>query len=579
MSVFFLFRWRFVRALWGGLGKARVGYLLFGLSYLFILISDITIFFYPTSYNFFYSSPINAVLLGYGGLCCSIFGSLIGVAILMWFFGLIGILRGRAELKIKHANWAVFGVLFCFLGNLFYFLLYIIAMSTNGDTSDSAEALGGWLEIVAFLITFIGLFAFIYNVFPRKGKKVIVVIFCIVFIGAITNWLIAQPKAETMVEELVDYVEEGEDIGYGRRRTPTDVEILDKYDELKKPLIPFVIIGFLFEMSIVIVIMVTFAIFNRAKRGWSDKKESYKYGYNDEEDEEEEDDDEDLNVLERLRRKQQRKLGNTGKMDEEKIDPREMAKKESLKAGSKCIKCSHLLIPADAEFCAICGTNQTKIGGHEPVTHTSRCINCGVELIPTNATFCHICGASQKLGDSPETTTSVNKCIDCGVAIEPPLVFCTMCVAKQQYGSIAESSHPSPIGPAPIKPTDGQYVHQQQMPNISLAPQRYGPQDHFIPKEGGEPQTRTAAFTPLERLRESPPQINLQKLDTGPPTIENSSSPPQPITPPSPTGMPVSRMVSIVCSKCKRNYNGQIISIPSVVDCPFCGTPKIFDSV
>ena len=500
----------------------------------------------------------------------------------MWLFGLIGILRGRAELKIKHANWVALGFLFCFFG----IILSIISVSIDADTSNSAGTGGMWLDMVAFLLTFIGIFAFIYNIFPKKWKKIIAIIFCIAFVGGILNSLIAQPKVETMVDELDDYIEEGEVVIFELRREPTYEEILNKYDELKRPLIPFKIIEFLLEMSIVIVLLATYAIFNKAKRGWGGTNKPYrykKYEYEDEEDEEdeEEDDEEELNVLERLRRKQQRQLEKTNNSDPKKSkdeNPQKLAKKESIKNQKKCIKCGHSMIPADSQFCAICGTDQTKTDGHEPVTHTSRCINCGVEMVQSDGTFCHNCGASQKVEVSLEATKLFNKCIDCGVAIEPPLVFCTICVAKQRYEPPAESPNPLPIGPS-----GGQYVHQQQIPNIPLAPQRYGQQDlssieHFIPREGGGAQVGTAGLPTHERPRTSPAQYDLQKLVIRPPTIDNSSPLPKPITPPSAPGLPLPRMVSIVCSKCNKNYGGQIVSIPSVVDCPFCGTPKIFDS-
>lgn len=388
-------------------------------------------------------------------------------------------------MNIKHANWVILGVLFCFLG----IVLKIIGLSIDGDASDSTSTGGIWCGIAGILFTFIGLFAFTYNIFPKERRKVIALIFCILIVGTIINSLIIHSKTEKLVKDMEDYREEGEEWLWGFRE-PTDEEILEKYYELRRPLIPFVIINFLLELSVVIILLVSYFILNRSAMRWRKRYKYGKYEEDDEDEEEDEDDDASLDVLERLRRKQKRErekttAGDGTKFEGEKDSP-EMAGKESQGSHKKCIACGHPLGDENSRFCSVCGTNQIGKIVPEPEAPPKRCVNCGVGLAPGNVTFCHVCGARQGEAAPVQTAMQTNRCIDCGAAVKPPLVFCDKCMAKQLYSAPAQQAPPSPNVPLPTEPPGGRYVHQQQAPDIPLVPQGYGQQnlhqaDPFLP--------------------------------------------------------------------------------------------------
>jgi len=400
-------RWRLLKTIWIALGKARLGYFALAVGYLFSIFWIYLPFFYLA--------------------------------------GLIAVFRGRGELKVKHANWVCVGFFLGFLAMLFEFIAY----SMIPDSYQHAQVQKAmYVYAGSIVLSQLAIFTFVYNVFPRKGKMIVISVFGVVIIGTIINYLFV----------------------------PWDI---------------YLILRLVFGFPIPVLLFVTSAIYNKARRGWIDKKESYRYqGEDDDEEEEEDDEDEDLNVLERLRRKQRRELEKSTTRDEKKFEGEkhspEMARKESQSGQKKCINCGHFPIPADGQFCAVCGADQTSISVHKPETPPKRCINCGVGLASLEVTFCHVCGARQIASGPVETTEPKSKCIDCGAAVKPPLVFCNECMAKQLYSAPAQQPLPSSNVPIPTEPSGGRYVHQQQMQDIPITPQRYGhqplpQQDSYLP--------------------------------------------------------------------------------------------------
>jgi len=333
----------------------------------------------------------------------------------IYLAGLIAVFRGRGDLKVKHANWVCFGFFLGLLALLFEFIAY----SMIPDSYQHAQVQKAmYVYAGSIVLSQLAIFTFIYNVFPRKGKMIVASIFGVVIIGTLINYLFV----------------------------PWDL-----YLKLR----------LIFGFPIAVLLFVTSAIYKKAQKGWIDKKESYKYRIEEEDDEEEDEDDEDasLDVLERLRRKQKGEREKTtagdGTKSEERNHLQEMVMKESRSGENKCIACGHFPIPADGQYCAVCGAEQTKISVHKPETPPKRCVNCGVGLVSIDVTFCHICGARQGEAVPVQTETQTNRCIDCGTAVEPPLVFCNECMAKQLYSAPAQQPLPSSNVPVPTEPPGG----------------------------------------------------------------------------------------------------------------------------
>ena len=121
-----------------------------------------------------------------------------------------------------------------------------------------------------------------------------------------------------------------------------------------------------------------------------------------------------------------------------------------------------------------------------------KCINCFVFLTPPNAVFCSHCGANQPQNNKPTPPVGMNSCLDCGTPIQPPLVFCDLCVMKQTQSANttpAVQTYPPSAGTPALT---GRYIQQQQAFNVPVTQPGYVPvatQPVFqqVPKKGGLP--------------------------------------------------------------------------------------------
>ena len=352
----------------------------------------------------------------------------------------------------------------------------------------------------------------------------------------------------------------------------------------------------------------------RYEGGWADddyRKESVEY---DDEDE----DDEELDVLERLRRKQRKereKLAERERRKSEEEVSRTMAGRENSTTGSrKCSKCGVLLIPNDATFCQICGTDQ----------------NRPASTIP-NSLDMH----DKALGE----LKTKNKCAGCGKLIDPPLIFCLNCVMNFEKDATGDTSPPlsgssgmrplddpmaptitSTYGGTPLEhPASGRYASARSISDIPITPQRYvqpgsittepvssvtevqkRPIATTSPMGQGQRTTRSTSVptsTPPPHIEtlpivssplhvETPEQVphpqKVKELSAPLPSLEKpSQSPtvPQPVTPVLFSQLPSSKLISIDCPQCMKNYMAQVSLIPSMVNCPFCNWEKIINTL
>lgn len=189
----FFFRLGLLRAIWRGLARAKVGYLALAIGLLFALV---------------------------------------GIHIpLIFFCGLIAVFRGRGELKVKHANWVCFGFFLGLLAVFFDLIAYSIDPSID---LFSKQPKARYVLMISLLLSHLSIYTFVYNVFPKKMKLALNIVFGIVLIGSVINFLTMSGL--------------------------------------------FFVINMLFGLLIVIVLFVTFAIYNRAKM---DSGDWYSYGKGD----------------------------------------------------------------------------------------------------------------------------------------------------------------------------------------------------------------------------------------------------------------------------------------------------------
>ena len=277
------------------LGTSRSGFGLLGISIIYKLFLD----------NFFFFSPSVELLCG---VCCAAIWATFFIRML----GFWGVYRGRAELGVKHANWVVLGFLIGILACLFGIILDSITPSPLTPVPYTKLRTFTILAGTVYFFNRLSLFLIVYNVFSRKGKKVISIIFCLLLIVVIMNLIIMAPKLAKYNSELNEYLE-GEP-------EPDNDEILQKYHDVKKPLIPHRIIISVEGLVISILLFVVSFTFNKARN--RPKPNSF---HIEEEEEEEEEEDEKF---------------STSSMNEKKV---------------KCPKCEWSNDPAYT-YCMMCGT-------------------------------------------------------------------------------------------------------------------------------------------------------------------------------------------------------------------------------
>ena len=171
---------------------------------------------------------------------------------------------------------------------------------------------------------------------------------------------------------------------------------------------------------------------------WDDEEEDY---------DEKDDEEDDFNVLERLKKKQQKKHVTKELPDANK-------------------------------------NNNASILSHKAPPHKQqkKCLKCNAILVPSDAIFCTNCGANQSQNNSALAPAQMNGCMDCGSPVQPPLIFCDQCVMKQTQGTIQSTPYQQSV--------TGQYVHQQQVSNISVTQPRYTPEEtrSYVQKPFQQPQ-------------------------------------------------------------------------------------------
>jgi len=373
------------------------------------------------------------------------------------------------------------------------------------------------------------------------------------------------------------------------------------------------------------------------------RDEGYGAEYGESDFEYDDEDDDTIDVLERLRKKQQRrkaweehhkarvspaapspiKCPSCGREqtrpDAEfcykcggplKKEPKETRRVERpADAARKCNKCGILLIPPEAEFCQICGADQRIDAiGSEPsepgpgreaaVQDVPGCTGCGESLVTPDAAFCQKCGAAQE-GTVIITSgeDSGNPCIKCGTPVQPPLVFCDRCMAamSDEKEPAAGPSSPGPSTTISEQPAGGYglYSTASASTHISLEPQSYAPsffQQAYVPSispSTSQPSSRPfiqpsiPPSTPPSTQPITPGSTYPAPPSIPQPTSPNSTSPaytPPVQTPPvepqatTPGDLGI---VTITCEGCGKAYRGQIVTVPSSVECPFCRRQKI----
>ena len=207
-------------------------------------------------------------------------------------------------------------------------------------------------------------------------------------------------------------------------------------------------------------------------------------------------------------------------------------------------------------------------GEGEPTT--LECKRCGRTFPDDGSTYCPYCGTDQTfLEPSPEKTQE-NRCIDCGASVEPPLVFCSHCTGKQD--SKSETADDSPEeGQQPPLESGGRYLHDRLSEAFSIEPSRYAPHGQPLPDPPTYQEKVPPTPIPTRSLAEELfPSVSSQTEKT---IIDEPDEeiPSIPLLDP--------KVISVTCSNCSKLYKGQIICIPSYVECPFCNTPEIIHSV
>jgi len=201
---------------------------------------------------------------------------------------------------------------------------------------------------------------------------------------------------------------------------------------------------------------------------------------------------------------------------------------------------------------------------------TLECKSCGRSFPGDGTSFCPYCGFDHTSLEPSMEKTQENTCIDCGAPVEPPLVFCSQCTAKQ--GGTAVTEDDSLVEAAePPQESDGRYLHDRLSEAFSIEPSRYAPHGQPYPDPPAYKEKVPPQPIPTKSLAEELfPSVSTQaeKTITDEPDEEIPSIP-----------LLDPKVITVTCSNCSKLYKGQIICIPSYVECPFCNTPKIIHSV